>query len=239
MGVRKRMLNKLKSKKGSALLLAMFFSMICIILGMVVLAAGETANGRIVNAAKAEQSYYVVESLFREIEHETSYSYTPPLSSEAVTVNMKLRMNTASMSDPSFNFNTGLGSIFVITPASGAPRDNAHRLTTLKPFVATALYQAMTGTTYSNELTYTLGGSGALADTTYTVKVQMTVQPTDYSIYLEVTDVTKGTGTNAESLGVPNLHTIAIQCKKITPISATSGSMTDAVFEYYPAKFVQ
>ena len=57
MKIKTLILNKLNSKKGSALLLAMLFSLMCIILGMVVLSAGEASNGRIVNAAKAEQSY--------------------------------------------------------------------------------------------------------------------------------------------------------------------------------------
>ena len=40
MKIKTLILNKLNSKKGSALLLAMLFSLMCIILGMVVLSAG-------------------------------------------------------------------------------------------------------------------------------------------------------------------------------------------------------
>ena len=222
MKVRSQILNKLKSKKGSALLLAMLFSLICLILGMVILSAGDAANGRIINAAKAEQSYYIASSLFREFQDEASYTYVNPSNpSETVTEDMQLWINTADFASSSFNIENAF-----------TDSDSKHRLTTLKPFVARALYETMTNGSYSNELTFTMGGQGI--DVTYTAVVQMTMQDTDYSIYLDVKDVLKGD----ESLGAPHLHTIAIQCKRITPKAASDGKMTAAIFEYYEAKLL-
>jgi len=213
--VKKQIIDKLKSKKGSALLLAMLFSLICLILGIVVLSAGEASNGRIINAAKAEQSYYIASSLFREFQNETTYTYEEGF--ETFTDDMKLWISTADFDvDTAFSDST-----------------SKHRLTTLRPFVADALFKTMKGHSYSNELRFEMGDQGGIADK-YTAVVQMTMEPSDYSIYLDIKDVQK----NGESLGAPHLHVIAIQCRRITPTAAVGGEMTAATFEYYQAKFL-
>jgi len=224
-------LNKLNSKKGSALLLAMLFSLMCIILGMVVLSAGEASNGRIVNAAKAEQSYYVTSSLFRQFQHEATWTHADPTNpAETVPEDMQLRVDAARINPDSASFD--LNSLFVA-------EDSHHNLTTLQTFIAEGLYKAMTVGSYENELTYTLGGQGGMTDQ-YVAKVKMTIRDTDYSIYLDVTDVIKGDAETGESLGAAHLHTIALQCKRITPKAAGSdGRLTDAIFEYYQAKLLQ
>ena len=229
MKIKTLILNKLNSKKGSALLLAMLFSLMCIILGMVVLSAGEASNGRIVNAAKAEQSYYVTSSLFRQFQHEAAWTHADPTNpTETVPEDMQLRVDAAQI-DPE---NINLNSLFVTA-------DSHHNLTTLQTFIAEGLYKAMTVGSYENELTYTLGGQGDMADQ-YVAKVKMTIRDTDYSIYLDVTDVIKGDAETGESLGAAHLHTIALQCKRITPKAAGSdGRLTDAIFEYYQAKLLQ
>ena len=227
MKIKTLILNKLNSKKGSALLLAMLFSLMCIILGMVVLSAGEASNGRIVNAAKAEQSYYVTSSLFRQFQHEAAWTHTDATLA-SVTEDMQLRVDAAQI-DPE---NINLNSLFVTA-------DSHHNLTTLQTFIAEGLYKAMTVGSYENELTYTLGGQGGMTDQ-YVAKVKMTIRDTDYSIYLDVTDVIKGDAETGESLGAAHLHTIALQCKRITPKAAGSdGRLTDAIFEYYQAKLLQ
>ena len=226
MKIKTLILNKLNSKKGSALLLAMLFSLMCIILGMVVLSAGEASNGRIVNAAKAEQSYYVTSSLFRQFQHEAAWTHADPTNPE----DMQLRVDAARINPDSASFD--LNSLFVA-------EDSHHNLTTLQTFIAEGLYKAMTVGSYENELTYTLGGQGGMTDQ-YIAKVKMTIRDTDYSIYLDVTDVIKGDAETGESLGAAHLHTIALQCKRITPKAAGSdGRLTDAIFEYYQAKLLQ
>ena len=237
MGVKKLILNKLKSKKASALLLAMLFSLMCIILGMVVLSAGEVSNGRIINAAKAEQSYYIASSLFREFQQEARYTYTNSYGLP-VTKGMLLRANTftawkgSDFGHSEFDYNNAFSSTL----------QNEHQLTTLRPFIARGLYEAMAHGSYSNELSYTLGGAGDLEETKYTAKVKITITDADYSIYIDVIDVIKG-GEDGESLGAPHLDTIVIPCRRITPKAAQelesgASKLTDAVFEYDQARLL-
>lgn len=219
--MKKQILNKLKSKKGSALLLAMLFSLMCIILGMVVLSAGETSNGRIINAAEAEQSYYVASSLFREFQNEAKYTHTVGLTT--LTEDMQLRAKVSG----TINYNNAFGTV-----------DDKHNLKTLKPFIAEALYKTMTEGSYSNDLTFTMGGQGALNEQ-YKAVVRMTMRDTDYSIYLDVLDVLKVANGSEKSLGAPHLDTIAIQCRRITPKAVgDSGKLADAIFEYDQARLL-
>ena len=169
-------------------------------------------------------------SLFRQFQHEAAWTHTDPANpTKTVTDDMQLRVDAAQI-DPE---NINLNSLFVTA-------DSHHNLTTLQTFIAEGLYKAMTVGSYENELTYTLGGQGDMTDQ-YVAKVKMTIRDTDYSIYLDVTDVIKGSNAQTdESLGAAHLHTIALQCKRITPKAAGSdGRLTDAIFEYYQAKLLQ
>ena len=212
-------MKKLKSKKGSALLLGMLFSLICIILGIIILSAGVAANGRIVNAAKAEQPYFIVSSLLDLFDHETSAPDTLP-DGTPIIVGMQVSLDTDT------------ATIF-----TGAPNMSS----ALEPFIASALSDAVrSGISQERTLTYTIGAELG-AENTYTATVILTVRAEDYSIYLDVQDIKNGSG---ESIGVPNLNTIAIQAKSVTPLELGTDAHGQEYWEivqlaYHRAKYVQ
>lgn len=223
--------NKLKSKKGSALLLALLCSLVCLLLGMVILSSGVTSNGRIVNAAKAEQSYYLVASLYRQFDYEATDPYD---------VSGKTGMSFVLRSD-GFDIDTAIADSEPL--ADPAKQTNRHRLTTLKPFVASALKDTMdTGVSQTRTLTYDIGSEIGDGET-YSAQVVLSVKAEDYSVYLDITDITKGSGASAEHLGLPSLHTIALQTKSVVPLAAEEEAdrvhISGARFTYHKAKFVQ
>ncbi len=67
--MRGRIISKLRSDRGASLLMALLLFLICAVLGVVVLAAGTTASGRLSGLTAADRRYYAVRSaaeLFRQ-----------------------------------------------------------------------------------------------------------------------------------------------------------------------------
>ena len=225
--------NKLKSKKGSALLVALLFSLICLLLGVVILSSGVASNGRIVNAAKAEQSYYLAASMYRQFDYETTDPYD---ASGKTGMSFELRSE-------GFDIDTAIADSPLGPLVDPDEQTNRHRLTTLKPFIASALNDTMnTGVSQTRTLTYNIG-SGSGDGETYSVTVVLSVNAEDYSIYLDITDIVRGSGGSAEHIGLPSLHTIVLQTKSVVPLAAEEEAdrvhISGARFTYHKAKFVQ
>ena len=232
--------NKLKSKKGSALLVALLFSLICLLLGVVILSSGVASNGRIVNAAKAEQSYYLAASMYRQFDYETTDPYTVD-DPDVPTEGMSFELRSARSED--FDFENAIADSPQGPLVDPDEQTNRHRLTTLKPFIASALNDTMnTGVSQTRTLTYNIG-SGSGDGETYSVTVVLSVNAEDYSIYLDITDIVRGSGGSAEHIGLPSLHTIVLQTKSVVPLAAEEEAdrvhISGARFTYHKAKFVQ
>lgn len=227
---------KLNSKKGSALLLALLFSIICLLLGVVILTAGVTSNGRIVNAARTEQGYFIVSSVFNEIDYLTRVTSRGNMNAPAAGLRFEFDIDKAG-SEEKDERNVA------IIELSG---DDILQLGPLRPYITSALKDAiLDGSNQLRLMEFTFGeelGEGQ----TYVATVEMTVKANDYSIYFDVTDIRKGMGRNSESVGIPNLHRIAVQARSVTPIAVErledGTDVADvwkmAAFEYHSAKFV-
>lgn len=74
------MLQKIKSRNGATLLIALGFFLLCAVVGSIVLTAGSTSSGRIAGLSEQEQSYYTVTSaaklVMEEIEGQRYYLET-------------------------------------------------------------------------------------------------------------------------------------------------------------------
>ena len=216
------MMKKLNSKKGSALLLAMLFSLICLLLGVAILSAGVTSNGRIVNAAKSEQAYFLVSSVFNVVDYETR------VTDEA----------SNALKDFRFKFKVEGDS----TPAEMSKLGDSDKLRNnmiFEPYITSALNDAIvTGRDQKRRLDITFGEELG-ADYKYTVQIEMTVKADDYSIYFDVTDILKDDGASGEPIGLPNLHTIAVEAKSVTPLKVENDIWKEIEFEYHRAKYVK
>ncbi len=215
-------------------MLALLFSLICLLLGVVILTAGVTSNGRIVNAAKAEQAYFLVSSVFNEVDYETRVKHVDG--------------GTETLED--FRFIFDVDNTAISRMIYGVNDYDELRLEAFRPYITSALKDAIvTGDDQERRFEITFGEELG-ADYTYIVEIDMSVKADDYSIYFNVTDILKDNavinpdGTSSpESIGLPNLHTIAVEAKSVVPTevkrTASGDVWKEIEFEYHRAKFVK
>ena len=227
---------KLKSKKGSALLMALLFSIMCLLLGMAILAAGVTSNGRIINAAKTEQGYFIVASVYNEI--------------DCLTRTQDVSKSNDPYGNLAFSFDVDLAGSTddkkretAIRPLDGGNVNLSLTLGPLQPYFTSAIKDVIVNHKSQVRQLQFVFGEELGENYVYEVTLEMTVAANDFSVYFDVTDIRKVTGDKSESIGVPSLHQIVVEAKSVTPLTAVR--LEDGTeqwkfvnFEYHRAKLV-
>lgn len=242
-------LQKLKNKKGSALLLSLLFSIVTIIIATVILNAAVSSSRRVEDTAESSQAYYLVSSLFSEFDYEAT---SPKLEGSTVpNGGMKFTAGVIyvrdGVTDPEEEKAKYEAELITNIAAELESRTN---MNALKDHVAYCLAKAMfENTTVRRNFRVEVGGTGSTADlncTAYWIDGTVSVNPLDYSIQITVTGFPGKNGSNVDPgiqvFGLPEVCTLVIPTEKVEIEKKQSDAgfefPTSINFEYQRAKYL-
>ena len=248
-------LQKLKNKKGSALLVSLLFSVISIIIATVILNAAVTSSRRVTETAESSQPYYLVSSLFSVFEYEAS----SPRANGSVNPDSGMGFTADLVFDSSKSveelvlLNVPVGEDVrgeLVTENVTDVLEAETNLETLTDYFAFCLVKAMlSGETAGRDFIVTVGGNGESIPKTYQIRCSVSVNPVDYTALINVTginDITAG-ADDPVPLGLPEVCTLAFPTEKVEILEMqdlkddgglTHSRPTKAKFTYQRAKYI-
>jgi len=232
-------LQKLKNKKGSALLLSLLFSIVTIIIATVILNAAVSSSRRVEDTAESSQAYYLVSSLFSEFDYEATSPKNAP------NGGMKFTAEVSYDTGKSVADNEDALEARIVVELQ-----NKTNMDALRDHVAYCLAKAMLEKqTVRRNFRVEVGGTGSTAKLdceTYRIDGTVSVNPLDYSIQITVTGFPGMTGGNVDPniqlFGLPEICTLVIPTEKVEIMKKqVIGGMeypTKIEFEYQRAKYL-
>ena len=235
-------LQKLKNKKGSALLVSLLFSIISIIIATVILNAAVTSSRRVTETAESSQPYYLVSSLFSVFEYEASSGGgNPPDRGMEVTADLTLDTGGTDVINDSIAKNAPFNP-------SDPPSDflnaleNDTNLNTLQRQFAFCLTKAMlTDTPAFREFKVSVGIDNTVGFAEqYVLTCKMSVNPIDYTAQIAVTEILDVNGS--VNLNLPEICTLVlpterVEILKMEPVGGIKRP-TKIRFIYQKAKYI-